>query len=266
MVLARLAVVLATVLAREPGAADSILESVDRLGEQLRSRDLDGALLAAHRRTGAAARLAGMWEQTHHDAVDARDSELASLCAFGAGIVHLRLGQASEALQAFSRAGQEHEHDVVIRAGVLLALHQQQRWPEVNLALEDLSEHVSGDAAVDLLRLAAHLAVARADHPRQAITLLDRVLEHCRRYTRKELSEKCQQAGFEVTELISFNRVSVLPWLFNSRVLRRRNFGKLQLKLFDSFIWLWRRLDRFVPLPGLSLIAVARKPAASSSR
>ena len=49
-------------------------------------------------------------------------------------------------------------------------------------------------------------------------------------------------------------------WFFNSRVFRRRNFGKLQLKIFDSCIWVLRRIDKFLPLPGLSLIVVAQKP------
>ena len=61
-------------------------------------------------------------------------------------------------------------------------------------------------------------------------------------------------------EVFSFNRIGALMWFFNSRVFRRRNFGKLQLKIFDSFIWLLRRIDKFLPLPGLSLIVVAQKP------
>ena len=37
--------------------------------------------------------------------------------------------------------------------------------------------------------------------------------------------------------------------------------GKLSkplLKTFDKTVWIWRRLDRLIPWPGLSLIAVAR--------
>jgi hypothetical protein len=63
-----------------------------------------------------------------------------------------------------------------------------------------------------------------------------------------------------VDRVMSFNRVGWLPWLVNGRIMRRRNFGKLQLKLYDSLIWLWRRVDRWLPLPGLSIIAIARKP------
>jgi len=172
--MARLAAVLAS---RDPRRSRETMSIVEDLRRELGCRELDGTLLATHRRQAAAEQLADSWEEACRGAAEAGDVELESLCAFGGGLVRLRLGQAGEALQAFSRAGRGHEEDAVIRAGVLLALQQQERWPEVNLALEDLSEHVSGDASVDLLRLAAHLAVARADHPEQAVALLDRVLE-----------------------------------------------------------------------------------------
>ncbi len=89
---------------------------------------------------------------------------------------------------------------------------------------------------------------------------LDTVLGHFRRYSRTELAAKCEEAGFTVENLSTFNRVSVLPWFINARILRRRYFGKVQLKLFDSLVWLWRRIDRFLPFDGLSLIVVAQKP------
>ena len=31
------------------------------------------------------------------------------------------------------------------------------------------------------------------------------------------------------------------------------------LKIFDKTVWFWRRLDRLIPWPGLSLIVVGRK-------
>ena len=89
---------------------------------------------------------------------------------------------------------------------------------------------------------------------------LDRVLGHHRRYSKRELCEKCEAAGFEVDRLLSFNRAGLIPWLVNGKLLRRRRVNKMQLKLFDSLVWLWRMLDRALPMPGLSIIAIARKP------
>jgi hypothetical protein len=35
--------------------------------------------------------------------------------------------------------------------------------------------------------------------------------------------------------------------------------GRFQLKLFDKTVWLWRRVDRFIPWKPTSIIAIARK-------
>ena len=94
---------------------------------------------------------------------------------------------------------------------------------------------------------------------------LDCVLEHKRRYKRAELIELFESAGFDRPTVFSFNRIGSVPWFINSRVLRRENLSRFQLKLFDSFIWFWSRIDRFVPLPGLSLIAVGRRPEQTAS-
>ena len=88
---------------------------------------------------------------------------------------------------------------------------------------------------------------------------LDTVLGHFRRYSESELRNKASEAGFTVEKLFTFNRVGVLPWFINARILRRRHFGKVQLKIFDSLVFLFRIVDRFLPWKGLSLILVARK-------
>ena len=89
---------------------------------------------------------------------------------------------------------------------------------------------------------------------------LDRVLDHRMRYSKKELRRRCEQEGFEIERLFGFNRVGYLPWLISGRILRRRSLGKIQLKLFDSLVWLWRIIEPVLPFPGLSLVAVARRP------
>jgi glycosyltransferase involved in cell wall biosynthesis len=92
---------------------------------------------------------------------------------------------------------------------------------------------------------------------------LDTVLGHVRRYTAAELEQKLKAAGFTVEKIFTFNRVGVPGWWLNGRVLKRKHFGKLQLKFYDVFVWLWRLLEPVLPWSGLSLIAVARKPASA---
>ncbi|MBV8569538.1 MAG: glycosyltransferase [Acidobacteriaceae bacterium] len=85
---------------------------------------------------------------------------------------------------------------------------------------------------------------------------MDEVLNHKRRYTAAELRDKMSAAGFQIAELTPFNRVTWPGWYLNSRLLRRRRLSRLQLRLFDLLVPLWRRIDDRLPWPATSLIAV----------
>jgi len=89
---------------------------------------------------------------------------------------------------------------------------------------------------------------------------LDEALGHRCRYSVEGLKAELEVAGLQVEKTQSFNRVSVPAWWFNGKVLRRRSFSRIQLKLFDLMVPILRRLDRFLPWPSLGLIAVAKRP------
>jgi glycosyltransferase involved in cell wall biosynthesis len=88
---------------------------------------------------------------------------------------------------------------------------------------------------------------------------LDEVLGHKRRYTEKMLRELASACGLRFEALVRFNRASSLPWFVNGRVLRRRSFSRIQLAVLELLMPLIRRLDRHLPWPPLSLIAVFLK-------
>jgi glycosyltransferase involved in cell wall biosynthesis len=92
----------------------------------------------------------------------------------------------------------------------------------------------------------------------QRFGTLDDALGHVRRYTEDELTDKLRQAGLDVERSFTFNRVAVPGWYLNGRLLRRKHFSRVQLKVLDSSVWLWRRVDRLLPWSGLSQIAIAR--------
>ena len=94
---------------------------------------------------------------------------------------------------------------------------------------------------------------------------LDRSLGHKRRYSSSSARQLLESGGFTVSHVESFNKVALFPWWAYSRVLHTRNISKLVLKIFDKSVWFWRRLDPVMPWPGLSLLLVARKPAANST-
>ncbi len=89
---------------------------------------------------------------------------------------------------------------------------------------------------------------------------LDVMLGHFRRYSRQQLEERVRQAGLRLERIFGFNRISRPAWLVKSRLLKRSRIGRLQLQAFEQLVWLWRRIDRFLPWGPTSLIAVASKP------
>jgi glycosyltransferase involved in cell wall biosynthesis len=93
---------------------------------------------------------------------------------------------------------------------------------------------------------------------------LDKALEHVKRYTRSELANALSEAGFQVEKTFHFNRIGVAGWALNGKLLRRTRMAKFQLKMFDSLVWLWRRIDWLLPWHGLSIVGVARKPLSSA--
>jgi SAM-dependent methyltransferase len=88
---------------------------------------------------------------------------------------------------------------------------------------------------------------------------LDEVLGHRCRYDRAMLERELAATGFELEQQRFFNRAAVPGWWWNGKVLRRRSFSRLQLKLFDLAVPVLRHVDRLLPWRGLGLVAIARR-------
>ena len=87
---------------------------------------------------------------------------------------------------------------------------------------------------------------------------LDRALGHYRRYTRTQLLEACERAGFRVEKVLKFNRIGAPGWWWNGRVLKKKTFGFWQIKVLNTLLPLVRPIDRFLPFPHLSWIVILR--------
>ncbi len=95
---------------------------------------------------------------------------------------------------------------------------------------------------------------------------LDEVLGHQRRYTRKSLAELISNAELTLESMLEFNRVGVIVWWLNGKILRRRTFGLGQIVALNLFTPVFRLIDNLLPWAALSLIAVARKSPESDLR
>jgi SAM-dependent methyltransferase len=88
---------------------------------------------------------------------------------------------------------------------------------------------------------------------------LDQHLGHRRRYRRRELRNTLEAIGFRVIYLKYFNRIGILGWFLNSKILRRKRLSSFQLRINNLFVPLFK-LEKFFPLPfGTSLLAVGEK-------
>jgi glycosyltransferase involved in cell wall biosynthesis len=90
---------------------------------------------------------------------------------------------------------------------------------------------------------------------------LDKVLGHYRRYTKEQFAKLAAKAGFQIEELLSFNRFGSPAWWLNGRVLRRKTFGLWQIKALNFLTPAVRLIDQYLPFPPLSIIAILRKPS-----
>jgi len=88
---------------------------------------------------------------------------------------------------------------------------------------------------------------------------LDEVLGHRCRYSREMLQAELEASGFAVERFQDFNHFAIPGWFVNGRVLKRRHFSRLQLKIFNVLVPILKRLDPLVPGRGLGIIAVARR-------
>ena len=87
---------------------------------------------------------------------------------------------------------------------------------------------------------------------------MDSALEHRRRYTKQKIVALLSAEGFIIETVFSMNKAGVLGWWLNGKVLRRRSLGKVQLKLFNALVPVFRLVDPLLPWTGLSLVVVAK--------
>ena len=88
---------------------------------------------------------------------------------------------------------------------------------------------------------------------------MDQALEHRRRYSKKELMALLVREGFVVETAFSMNKPGVVGWLMNGKVWRRKTLGRVQMKLFNALVPVFKVVDPLLPWTGLSLVVVARK-------
>jgi SAM-dependent methyltransferase len=93
---------------------------------------------------------------------------------------------------------------------------------------------------------------------------LDHSFGHYRRYGRRGLRRLFEQAGLRVVWSSYMNAIGVIGWLWEGRVLRRRNISTQSAKTFNRMVPFVDAFERvFRPPFGQSVIAVGQRTAAA---
>jgi len=136
----------------------------------------------------------------------------------------------------------------------------------------NLLEHIEDDMqALRNIYLALRTdgrAIILVPHGEALFGTLDTALGHLRRYSHAALQQRLEEAGFQVEKILNFNRVSSPGWYVGGKILKNKALSRLQMQLFDRFVWLWRRIDGPLPWLPTSIIAIAKKgePVATTSQ
>lgn len=154
--------------------------------------------------------------------------------------------------------------EVRLVRGVVADVPERTGWD--GIVSVNVLEHIEHDDA----ELKAWAGLLRERHGRVCIFVparpeiyapIDKDFGHFRRYTRPELREKLELAGFTVEKLVYFNFTGYFAWWLNFRVRGQRTFGIGSVRFYDRFVFPWvhwseSRVCR--PPIGQSLLAVAR--------
>ena len=124
-------------------------------------------------------------------------------------------------------------------------------------------EHIRDDAGT-LRRIRTLLApggclLLLVPNDPAAYGTLDKAVGHFRRYLAPGLTTLLEAAGYDVERVLNFNRVSTPGWRVVGQILKSEVLTPGGMRVFDKFVWLWRRIDSLLPWPPTSIIAVARR-------
>ena len=89
----------------------------------------------------------------------------------------------------------------------------------------------------------------------------DKQIGHHRRYGMRDLTRKCEAAGFRVLDARWFDLAGVAPWLIKYRIMRSRSMESGMVQTYDRIaVPVIKRLERLVRPPvGKNILMIARK-------
>jgi len=125
--------------------------------------------------------------------------------------------------------------------------------------LEHIPDHHQALRNIHSVLMPGGRAILLVPQDQKIYGVMDEALGHVLRYSKEQLRSRAEDAGFTVEHILDFNRASRPGWWLNGKVLQKRTVSRLQLRLFEKLVWLWRRVDGRLPWPSVSIIAICVK-------
>lgn len=138
----------------------------------------------------------------------------------------------------------ENNFDTIISSNVLEHIRNDTD------ALSNMNKILKKDGILILLVPACRLLFSN----------LDRNLGHYRRYSKPEIKNKLENAGFTVEKQFYVNIVGAFGWFFSGKILKRKTIESSSLSLFNFFVPLFIFIERIFKFSfGLSIISICKK-------
>lgn len=89
----------------------------------------------------------------------------------------------------------------------------------------------------------------------------DRKIGHFRRYTKKEIEDKCAAAGFKILKSKYFDLTGILPWWVKYKLLKSDSLESGAVTLYDKIaVPVISRFETILPMPiGKNILLIAEK-------
>ncbi len=89
----------------------------------------------------------------------------------------------------------------------------------------------------------------------------DRKIGHFRRYTKREVEEKCKSAGFKILKSKYFDLAGIVPWFVKYKLLKSDSLDSGAVTLYDKMaIPFVKGMEKFVNVPlGKNVLLIAEK-------
>jgi 2-polyprenyl-3-methyl-5-hydroxy-6-metoxy-1,4-benzoquinol methylase len=149
------------------------------------------------------------------------------------------------------------------------ALKSLARFPFDSIVCSNVLEHLQDDRAA--LRTFFEMLAPGGKVILQAPALpmlygsIDAADQHVRRYSRRDLVSKVEETGFVVKQAAYFNLLGIPAWIWHGKILKHQTHPKEDLRAWDRWVPLIRKLESLITLPvGLSIFVIAEKADTAS--